>query len=176
MNAWNAKEHRERLAAMTPEEREAHNKELVRQRNARAKAKMFGPPKWKRADLSKMSPEELAEHKRNGDKRRGAEYRARHGATYREMANERARKYAANNKDEVAARRKARKEAMANHPKPEACEVCGGGGKICYDHCHASGRFRGWLCTKCNVALGMAQDSPDILRKLANYLEGHNAT
>jgi len=56
--------------------------------------------------------------------------------------------------------------------RPKACEVCGLPSKrICFDHCHKTGRFRGWLCTGCNTALGMAKDNPETLRKLANYLE-----
>lgn len=55
--------------------------------------------------------------------------------------------------------------------RPEVCSVCGGTNKICYDHSHTSGKFRGWLCNNCNVALGMAYDNPETLRKLADYLE-----
>mgnify|MGYP001605679604 CR=1 FL=1 len=59
---------------------------------------------------------------------------------------------------------------------PEQCEVCGAfGGEtkkhICYDHNHKTGEFRGWLCQRCNTALGMVKDNSDTLRALANYLE-----
>lgn len=39
------------------------------------------------------------------------------------------------------------------------------------DHCHASGRFRGLLCSGCNHALGKVLDRPETLRRLADYLE-----
>ncbi len=39
------------------------------------------------------------------------------------------------------------------------------------DHCHQSGRVRGLLCSGCNSALGMVEDSPNVLRNLAGYLE-----
>ena len=39
------------------------------------------------------------------------------------------------------------------------------------DHNHMTGRVRGLLCGNCNVALGNAQDSPTILRRLADYIE-----
>lgn len=39
------------------------------------------------------------------------------------------------------------------------------------DHCHTSGKVRGILCRTCNQALGMASDSPSVLRSLADYLE-----
>lgn len=41
--------------------------------------------------------------------------------------------------------------------------------KLCLDHCHTTGAFRGWLCCNCNVALGNLQDSVDIILLLAEY-------
>lgn len=42
---------------------------------------------------------------------------------------------------------------------------------LAVDHCHTSGAVRGLLCHGCNVALGFAKDSPELLRRLALYLE-----
>lgn len=39
------------------------------------------------------------------------------------------------------------------------------------DHDHRTKKVRGLLCGQCNVALGMAKDDPERLRKLAVYLE-----
>lgn len=44
-------------------------------------------------------------------------------------------------------------------------------GIICFDHSHATGSFRGWICSYCNRSLGFARDKPETLRKLAEYLE-----
>lgn len=44
------------------------------------------------------------------------------------------------------------------------------------DHCHISGKFRGWICHKCNVMLGMAEDRPELLRRAADYLEQETCT
>lgn len=42
---------------------------------------------------------------------------------------------------------------------------------LAVDHCHVSSKARGLLCTRCNTALGLLQDNPDLLRAAANYLE-----
>lgn len=62
------------------------------------------------------------------------------------------------------------------------CQVCGteainssNWNRLVVDHCHTTGAIRGFLCQPCNMALGSARDNPDILRKLANYLEDFNA-
>lgn len=60
---------------------------------------------------------------------------------------------------------------LAGSPKPSNCEVCGSDKRICFDHCHATGLFRGWICNTCNSLLGIAKDSPALLRSLAEYLE-----
>ena len=43
------------------------------------------------------------------------------------------------------------------------------------DHNHATGKIRGFICNKCNLAIGNAEDSPDRLRAMASYLERTNA-
>lgn len=54
------------------------------------------------------------------------------------------------------------------------CEVClsefGPGSELHFDHDHETGKFRGVLCERCNVALGMLQNSPDNLRRMLNYI------
>ena len=53
------------------------------------------------------------------------------------------------------------------------CAVCNeepGSRGLFVDHCHSTNKVRGLLCTNCNVALGMAEDSVDRLMALAAYL------
>jgi len=68
----------------------------------------------------------------------------------------------------------------APRKKPEQCEVCGSLGNICLDHDHKTNKFRGWICSRCNVALGMVKDNSELLIALANYIKtngisGHNS-
>ncbi len=72
---------------------------------------------------------------------------------------------------------------IPTRPEPEFCEntACrktetakdrtGKTKPLSNDHCHATGKFRGWLCNSCNYAAGRSADSVSILRGLSNYLE-----
>ena len=42
------------------------------------------------------------------------------------------------------------------------------------DHCHSSGKIRGLVCPACNKAMGLVQDNPDVLEKLALYLRSNS--
>lgn len=64
-----------------------------------------------------------------------------------------------------------RLETQAGRIRPEYCEVCGKKGRICFDHCHKTGNFRGWICEHCNVLLGFAGDDIKRLELLINYLK-----
>lgn len=52
------------------------------------------------------------------------------------------------------------------------CAICGESfGRPCVDHCHTSKVVRGLLCHACNRGIGDFRDSPEFLRRAANYLE-----
>ena len=57
------------------------------------------------------------------------------------------------------------------------CAICGrpeagreGHKNLAVDHCHTSNAVRGLLCHSCNRALGLLQDSAEVLEKALAYL------
>ncbi len=59
------------------------------------------------------------------------------------------------------------------------CDVCGVpeaecNYRLCMDHCHITGELRGFLCGRCNKALGLFGDSDDILLSAMRYLAKHD--
>lgn len=62
------------------------------------------------------------------------------------------------------------------------CKICekpekiinGKSGKtrdLAVDHCHATGRIRGLLCSNCNTSIGLMCDDPYLLQKAIDYLK-----
>lgn len=61
-------------------------------------------------------------------------------------------------------------------PEPKRCELCsclpnGRGKTLHLDHDHRTGKFRGWLCSQCNTAIGSLGDCAAALRRAVRYLE-----
>jgi hypothetical protein len=57
------------------------------------------------------------------------------------------------------------------------CAICrtdtpGGRGRFHVDHCHATGRVRGLLCSDCNLGLGRFKDDTELLQTAADYIAG----
>jgi len=43
-------------------------------------------------------------------------------------------------------------------------------GRLFVDHCHRTGKVRGLLCSKCNLAIGHLDDDPSLLERAVAYL------
>lgn len=60
----------------------------------------------------------------------------------------------------------------------DSCQICGKTPttrSLSVDHCHKTNRFRGFLCSNCNLGLGYFKDNPELLEKAKDYLEEFNA-
>lgn len=57
--------------------------------------------------------------------------------------------------------------------RPGNCECCGGTSvkALALDHCHETGVFRGWLCSSCNMGLGLLGDNIESLDRAIDYLK-----
>lgn len=54
------------------------------------------------------------------------------------------------------------------------CAIClqnNDGRRLSIDHCHETGKIRGLLCRKCNVALGYFRDNTEYLKRAILYLQ-----
>jgi hypothetical protein len=80
---------------------------------------------------------------------------------------------------------KARQIELAGRPIPELCELCYQKpkkarrtvrstlypGKLVFDHCHQTEKFRGWLCDRCNRVLGSVKDQTWLLHAMILYIQ-----
>lgn len=56
-----------------------------------------------------------------------------------------------------------------------SCAICGvtpteHDERLCVDHNHETGKVRGLLCSRCNLAIGILQDSPELCQSATDYL------
>lgn len=59
----------------------------------------------------------------------------------------------------------------------DGCQICEENEedtRLCIDHCHKTGRVRGALCHRCNSAIGLLRDRPDLCEKAGVYLKEFN--
>jgi hypothetical protein len=57
----------------------------------------------------------------------------------------------------------------------DTCQICKrpfSDTKECHlDHCHSTGRVRGFLCRACNLGIGRFKDNVDLINKAISYLK-----
>ena len=73
--------------------------------------------------------------------------------------------------EEYNGRKKRQCNACAICGKEETARWRGTLRSLSIDHDHKTGRIRGLLCTKCNIALGNVNDDIGILAKMMEYLK-----
>ena len=62
-----------------------------------------------------------------------------------------------------------------NRKQNGLCKICGlpdtDKANLSVDHCHASKKIRGLLCTNCNQGLGKFKESVSLMKKAIEYIE-----
>ena len=58
------------------------------------------------------------------------------------------------------------------------CMICKSNKNICVDHCHVTGKVRGFLCLSCNTLVGVLENNSinplEFLDRLTKYMRGCN--
>lgn len=137
-----------------------HNRERGREYYAKNREKLiaYERQKWIERGRKPRDPKKNREYQR----RTVAKYRERY-LKVKALRRERARHY---NLSVEEFQEKVR--PYLNGP----CWACGALGKMYIDHDHATNKFRAVLCNLCNIGLGALRDSPSIMRKLIQIVEG----
>lgn len=139
----------------------------------------------------------MTEVKRERQRKAEARYREKNKDVLREKARVRQKAFADKNPDIIKKRNQAfyeklrkdpeklkihhkrgfaklleKMELIAEYPRPSECEICfSSDSKIVFDHCHNKDTFRGWICNRCNTALGLVYDSIETLQNMILYLK-----
>ncbi len=151
-------------------------------------------PVWKRAYVgrekeygkeyrAKNADKIKAYYARNADKisQRGKEYRMENAP----VINERRKRYRAASHSQIKEYNLRAKYGISPQQYRDMIDAQLGMCAICadimqpgpgthLDHCHATGKLRQMLCSKCNVGIGFFRDNSGLLRDAADYLDRHN--
>lgn len=172
----------ERLAAMSPEERDE-----LRRKQAEARDRHYAAHPEAKLEKSRKAQQRTKE-RYNNDPEFKARWRA-YQKTYQDKHRDEIRE-----KNREASRlprtrhlkRLSRGMIFAEGQTEETmraaqnnlCAICKDElpeGKHCHvDHDHTTGKVRGLLCHHCNTALGLFDENPDLMEKAAVYLETHS--
>lgn len=132
----------------------------------------------------------MAAQQRSEDPDERREYYRQYYLRHAEKIKANTTRYARRNREKITLRewkRRIRQYGITEHDwyimldqQKGVCAICGGppreGQRLCIDHCHTTGRVRGLLCHRCNLAIGMLDDTPGRLDKAAEYLRDNNGS
>lgn len=78
-------------------------------------------------------------------------------------------------KPSLASDRLKRGLPVPTRPEPVICECCykQPSTRLALDHCHVTGKFRGWLCSACNVSIGALGDDLRGVLNAVRYLQSY---
>lgn len=101
------------------------------------------------------------------------EYHKEWRKTHRDTDRRLSREYWRANKEKALRSSRKRKYNLTDEQLdnlPQSCEICGSTKRLCVDHNHITGKYRGVLCSYCNSMLGHWNDKPEIFVKAIKYL------
>ncbi|MFK4534276.1 hypothetical protein ABIA00_002459 [Bradyrhizobium ottawaense] len=132
---------------------------------------------WREKSRGKTRAAEKKSYAKHADKRRAesAKWRADNPeklAEYLTLESTREKRRAAMRRFE--AKRLGYAECTEYPPPPSdnKCAICHvEAERLCLDHDHKTGKFRGYLCHNCNMGLGKLGDSVEAIRRVLAYLE-----
>jgi len=154
----------------TLEEKRARNRAYNRKRYAANPEKVLARNrKWAIANPENMRANGRRYYAANKEKERDRKHESYAANPKKYLA--RTNKYRIANIDKARARRrKLQGLPLPTRPKPEFCEMNCGRKTAHLDHDHITGAFRGWLCRRCNLGLGVLGDTAENLRNGLAYL------
>lgn len=118
---------------------------------------------WKLKNKEKLLQQSRASYKRNIEKKRKASRIFYWANQQKELDRIRFKKYGITGDEfRLILERQGFKCPICNRDITKNLSV---------DHDHNTNKIRGLICNKCNLAIGSAEDSPDKLRAMADYLE-----
>ena len=137
-------------------------KKFVDEKTSREKRSLWLKD-WKLKNREKLLKQSRDSYKRNADKRRSASRRFYRENKQKELDRRRFGKY----------RITGDKFRLILEKQEFKCPICRKDitKNLSVDHDHITGKIRGLICNKCNLAIGNAEDSPERLRLMADYLE-----
>lgn len=112
--------------------------------------------RWGKRNQARLSAANRVYRERNRDRYSEYGYKRRYGLAF----------------NDVSAMWESQGRCCAICKQPVRLRGPKGRNKVVVDHCHETGRVRGLLCTPCNLMIGYAQDSEELLRSAIQYLEG----
>lgn len=139
---------------------------------------------WYEKNKERLRKAKAAAYEANKERHR--EERARYYQANKEKIKAKVAAYAKENGDKVRGYQLEKTYGVSlevfeqmNAQQGGLCKICGGPPtenrkNLSVDHDHLTGRVRGLLCLRCNVLLGFAMESVDLLDKAKAYLEANH--
>ena len=147
---------KDRAAEVGRNYRDANKERIAAQRRAYRQSEEGRKARqvWVEENQDKLREIKREERRRNRDTRRDYDFRQKYGITLADY------------------------DTMFES-QGGVCAICfqppTGGRRMAVDHNHETGKIRGLLCHRCNLAIGNLRDDPEVIASAFAYVEAHHA-